>query len=144
MPNPRSLPGPPAPGPDDRGPHTPGPEQPDPSHITTETVEQTGVAIDSTGSTTIGSPSTIGGDVIVVEVNADQADFDFNIELDGTDIFNSEQSPTGTTLERFYPDPQLAEFDGTDPTLEIDVSDASSTGAATADVTVDVGVEEQT
>ena len=104
----------------------------------------TGVAIDATGRTVIDNIAGRGGVVKEVLVDADAADFDFNIERDGADVFTAEQSPGGTTEESFDPDNMSnARFDGDDPEAAIDVSAASATAGATATVTVVADVESQ-
>lgn len=137
------IPGFDTPGPVEPGKATPGSRVPDEGAIGERHTQATGVAIDATGTTTVGTPSGYGGEIRAVRVNADAADFDFNIEADGTDIFTAEQSPSGTNEETFVPNQELSEFEGDAPDLVIDVSSASATGGATATVTVDTAIEEQ-
>jgi len=131
------------PGPTTPGPTTPGSAVADTSAEGVETVMAEGVAIDATGRTVIGSADGRGGAVREVRVDADAADFDFNIERDGNDVFTAEQSPGGTTEESFEPDDDdNARFDGEDPEAAIDVSSPSATVGATATVWVVVALEE--
>lgn len=103
------------------------------------------VAIDATGTTTLGTVEGDRDQALVVTVNADAADFDFNIEVGGSDLFSAEQSPGGTTEESFTPDTAKAVVESAvDEDVVIDVSSASSTGSATADVTASFVSENQT
>jgi hypothetical protein len=136
-----STPGTPLPGQTTPGPSTPGSLQPDPGYDGAEVVEADGVAIDATGTTTLGAPDGFGGRVAEVVVVPDESDFDFNVEADGSDVFSAEQSPGGDAREAFSPD-QNQDLDGDLPSLTLDVSGASGTGGATADVYVVVYVEE--
>ena len=108
-----------------------------------ESVEQTGIAVDSTGQTNIG---TVGGDrttVYEVTVTPDAADFDFNVTVDGETVFENAQSPDAAAEESFDPDGD-GEFvvKAGDGDVVFDVSSASATGGATADVSVEARGEE--
>jgi hypothetical protein len=109
----------------------------------TVVVESTGVAVGSTGTTTLGD---VGGDrttLYAVVVNPTDADFNFQINTDGDTAFTSAQSPGGTNEETFVPDGTAAVVYGaSDSTVEFEVTSASSNGSATADVTVHAIEEE--
>jgi hypothetical protein len=137
------LPGRRTPGPQDPGPTIPGSRIPDQSAIGTERVSATGVAIDATGTTAIGTPDGRGGKVVTVYVNATQTDFNFNVNADGVALFDTAQSPGSTTREAFEVSTGNAAFDGDAPDLVFEVTSASATGGATADVDVDVAIESQ-
>lgn len=114
----------------------PGRKQPGSSYDATETVGASAAAID--GVATIDLGVVAGKDVTVeeVRVEATAADFDFNIEANGNDVFSAEQSPSGTSEEVFRPD-QNARAGGDEAVdFEFDVSSASGTGSATASVAV--------
>lgn len=114
---------------------TPGPSTPGETATSDEQVHATAVAIDSTGTTDIGSLVTDQATIKEVYVDSTQQDFDFNVEANGNDIFGSEQSPSAAE-ESFQPD-QNQRVGGTDDLeLAFAVSSASATGSATADVTV--------
>lgn len=117
---------------------TPGDE-----YVITRTIAASGLAVDAAATVTVGSLE-VGrrGEVTNVSVTPTAADFDFNIEYDGTDLFSAEQSPAAASQEDFTPD-QNADFDGEVPEFSIDVSSASGTGGATADVTLTIRIEEQ-
>lgn len=131
----------PLPGQTTPGPRTPGDPTPGDEDVGVEVVTVEGVAIDATGSTTVGTPDGFRGRVTQVVVTPTAADFDFNIEQDGSDVFAAEQSPSGASREVFTPD-QNDEFEGDAPDLDVDVSSASGSGGATATVTVHVEIEE--
>lgn len=120
----------------------PGPRTPGDAAVTT--LSQTGVAVDATGTTTLG---TVGGDrdtVVVVTVTPTAADFDFNVTLGGETVFSAAQSPAAAEEEPFDPDADAAvRIDATDADVAIEVTSASATGGATADVDVEVSSEEQ-
>ncbi|PSQ70915.1 MAG: hypothetical protein BRD38_04050 [Bacteroidetes bacterium QH_9_67_14] len=132
------------PGPQTPGSVVPGSVEPDASPVGAEEVSATGVAVDATGTTAVGTPEGRGGEIEEVRVNASAADFDFNVNADGNGIFSAVQSPSGTDEEVFRPDAELAEFDGDAPDIVFEVTSASATGGATADVTVVTAIEEQT
>jgi hypothetical protein len=144
MVDPDYQPGPDTPAGATPGSVVPGAAVPDTSTEVVETVSVTGVDVTVTGTTRVGTPSGRGGEVKAVRVDADAADFDFNVERDGSDVFVNEQSPSGTSEEEFFPtDDENASFAGEDPQIDFDVSTTSATTGATADVEVDVGFEEQ-
>ena len=72
-----------------------------------------------------------GGSVRAVSVAADQEnadDADWNVELDGSDLFSAEQSVAATdTAEQFQPDQSLDAHDTVGIELAIDVSASSAT-----------------
>lgn len=137
------LPGFPQPGAVDPGPNQPGPDIPDDSAIGEVEVESTGVAVDATGTTTIGTPEGVGGQVVAVYVDPTAADFSFNVTADGVAIFGSSQSPASTDEEAFAPPAADGEFQGDAPDLVFEVTSASGTGGATADVRVVTAVNER-
>lgn len=101
----------------------------------TDTITEMNVAIDSTGTTTLGGVVADEAEVKEVYVISTAQDFDFNVEFAGSDVFANEQSP-GSGSEGFTPD-QNASVGGTDAAQAvIDVSSASASGGATADVHV--------
>lgn len=138
------TPGYPTPGPQQPGSKVPGSEVPDQSAIGDEEVSQTGVAVDGTGTTTLGDPQGRQGEVREVRVDATDANFQFNVNAGGEAIFSSNQSPTGTDEEVFIPTAELAEFAGDSPELVFEVISSSTAGGATADVTAVTAIEEQT
>ena len=125
-----------------RTPSQPEPDLSTPGGTDQPSVSATGVAVDATGTTTVG---TVEGDrvkVFAVTVDATAADFDFNLNVDGEPAFAADQSPASTDAEVFETDDEEAVTYlavGTDIVFE--VTSASSTGGATADVTVDTVVE---
>lgn len=115
------------------GSETPGQQEDEFDYVTVHT---TGAAIDSTTSTEVGE--VVAGEVVIKDVWIDptQSDFEFNIELGGTDVFGSEQTVDDTNEDSYQPD-QNTRVGGYGTTeVAIDVSDASSTGSATTDVSV--------
>lgn len=144
MVDPDYQPGPDTPAGAIPGSEVPGAAVPDTSTEAVETVSADNVDIAATGTTAVGTPAGRDGEVQEVRVDADESDFEFNVERDGNDVFVNEQSPDGTTEEKFFPtDDENAAFVGEDPQIDIDVSSPSATAGATADVEVDVGFEEQ-
>jgi len=123
------------------GPSFPGDPTPGEEYVLTEAETLSGVAIDATGTTDIGTPDGFRGEVVSVAVDADAADFNFNVNADGSALFSSNQSPSGTSEETFTPD-QNENFEGDAPDLVFDVTAASATAGATATVTVTVRIEE--
>jgi len=108
------------------------------------TVAAAGVAVDATGTTTIGTPDEIEGEVQSVTVTPTAADFSFQVLVNGTSVFSSAQSPSAAAEETFHVNPaeDAAFFRGESPTVEIEVTSASATGGATTDVDVDIQSEE--
>jgi len=137
------LPGRRIPGPRDPGPTIPGSRIPDQSAIGTERASATGVAVDATGTTAIGTPEGRGGEVVTVYVDATQADFNFNVNANGVALFDAPQSPGSTDREAFEVAIENGAFDGSAPDLVFEVTSASATGGATADADVDVAIETQ-
>lgn len=98
---------------------------------------ETGVAVDATGTTTLGTVEGDRDQVQVVTVNGTAADFDFQVTVGDTAVFDTAQSPGSTNEETFQPD--TATFTAAeDEDVVFEVTSASATGGATADVTVDV------
>jgi hypothetical protein len=101
----------------------------------------TGVAADSTGVTHVSfvGAHLYGSSATVEQVIAEQsgaADADFNVELDGNDVFSNEQSlDAADTPEELTPD-QNKNAAGSPLELAVDVSSASGTADSTLDVTV--------
>lgn len=138
--------GPTLPGLRTPGGRTPGKDVPDRKFGATNEQSDTGIAVDSTGTTTLGTTDEIEGVLEYVTVTATAADFNFNINVDGNAVFASAQSPSGTTEERFNVADEVDEaFFRGDAGVDIvfEVTSASGTGGATADVTASVESEEQ-
>lgn len=123
---------------DYRGHRAPGDAEP-------TTVSATGVAVDATGTTNLG---TVDGDrdlTLEVRVNATAADFNFQVSVGGENVFSSAQSPSGTTEEAFYPALTLAAItSATDEDVVFEVTSVSGTGGATTDVDVDLVSDDMT
>lgn len=131
-----SVPGRSVPGSATPGVRTPGDQQ-------QESVE-TNIDVTTTGTDEIG---TISGSRIVadsVEVDGEAQGFDFQVELDGVELFDSDQSPDSTDPQTFDVDnavvvtPSDKEVSST-----VEVVDASTAEDATADVTLNVLVEDE-
>jgi hypothetical protein len=114
----------------------PGDRTPGESGRTTETVGAGAVAIDATGATRLGTVAGTDLTVEEVRVTATAADTDFNVEVDDTDVFSSEQSPSGTSEETYHPDQNHRVGGEAASDIEVDVSSASGTGGATAEFAV--------
>lgn len=120
----------------------PSPDLSTPGGTDQPSVSATGVAVDATGTTAVG---TVEGDrvkVFAVTVDPTAADFDFNLNVDGEPVFAADQSPAAAEAETFETEDEAAITYlavGTDIVFE--VTSASATGGATADVTVDTAVE---
>lgn len=138
------TPGATTPGLNTPGRSAPGSDMPGDAFGTLTTVSADGVAVDSTGTTTVGSPNEIEGEVQEVTVTPTAADFSFQILLNGTGVFDTPQSPSAAAEETFRVDPaeDAAFFRGSSPTVEIEVTSASGTGGATTDVDVEIQSEE--
>jgi hypothetical protein len=95
----------------------------------------TGVAIDATGTTTVGDVEGDRTQVVAVEVTPTAADFDFNVNHDGSPIYDSAQSPAAAEAESFGGQGDAIVVVGA-TTVEFEVTSASGTGGATADVNV--------
>jgi len=129
------------------GPHTPGPSLlgsrvPDQSAVATRTTEGT-VAVDATGTTTLGTPSGYGGRVRLVTVDAGVADFDFTVTTDGVAVFDAPQSLNAAGTESFIVAVENGAFDGAVPQLVFEVTSASATAGEQATVTVETDIESQ-
>lgn len=120
---------------------TPGPAAPGAAEPTRETLYELGVAIDATGVTDIAKVMCDEMVVKRVRIDSTQQDFDFNIEHNGNDLFSSEQSPSSGE-EEFNPGQNKRTGGNGDAELGIDVSAASATANATADVMLDVEYRE--
>lgn len=138
------------PGPRLRGRHAPGLQTPDletpgpefPGQPTAESVEETGVAVDSTGDTTVGSVGDDRTTITGITVDADVSDFQFQIRVDGEGVFDAAKQHGGTGAEDFAVEADGAVTVGAGPaTAVIDVTNQSGTNNATADVTVDAQSE---
>lgn len=138
------TPGATTPGLNTPGREIPGSETPGAPFGVLTVVSASGVAVDATGTTTVGSPDEIEGEVQEVTVTPTAADFSFQILLNGTAVFDSPQSPDAAAEQTFRVDPaeDAAFYRGSSPTVEIEVTSASATGGATADVDVDIQSEE--
>lgn len=132
------------PGLDQPGRNSPGERQPDESFDAQEVESSTGVAVDSTGTTTLGTTDNIEGHVLLITVNPTAADFSFNVNVDGTPVFKSAQSPSNTDEATYQvaPDVDAAFFRGSGAQIVFEVTSASATGGATADVDADVRSED--
>jgi|APHM01.1.fsa_nt_gi hypothetical protein len=131
------TPGPTLPGLRTPGRRTPGRDTPGTGLDAVDTLSATGVAVDATGTTAIGTTDEIEGQVIEATINGTAADFEFQILIDDTTIFDSPQSPPGTSPYTFSVDgaEDAAFFRGdSGVTVYIEVTSASATGGATADV----------
>jgi len=116
------------------GSRTPGVSVPGESERLPNPVVETGVAVDATGTTTTDTGLDDDAEVEAVIVTSTAQDFDFNVSLGGNDLFATEQSPSAA-VEKFSPEQNVEAGAGL-PSLDIDVSAASASGGATADVTV--------
>lgn len=116
---------------------TPGARTPGERPRTEESVEAVGVDASATGTTDLGSVVADEAEVQEVTVASADQDFDFNVTMEGADVFSAEQS-LSTASETFTPD-QNARVGGSE-TVEFtfDVSSASANGSATADVSIRV------
>jgi len=115
----------------------PGTELPSDTILESQTIELAGAAVDSTGSTRI--QEIIGSEVEIVDVRvtATAADFNFQITVNGSNVYGTAQSPTGTTEQSFFPTGQNAYWANINSAIvAFDVTSASGTTGATA--TVDV------
>lgn len=114
---------------------TPGSRTPGERPRSTQTVEALNVAIDATGQTELGT--LIADESVVREVRVDSSaqDFDFNITHNGNNLFANEQSPTNAQ-EDFTPNQNRRDAGQDDAELAVDISAASGTTGATADIQV--------
>jgi hypothetical protein len=140
------TPGQRTPGDDTPGAETPGFEMPGartPGRVASVSVSGTDLAVDSTGTTSLGS---LSGDRIAIEdvvVNATAADFSFQVTVGGTALFDGAVSPSGTSEESFTPSNTDGVFVGNeDEDVVFEVTSASTTGGATTDATVNATSEE--
>lgn len=138
------TPGATTPGLNTPGRSAPGSDMPSAAFGVLTVVSAAGVAADATGTTTVGSPNEIEGEVQEVTVTPTAADFSFQILLNGTAVFDSPQSPDAAEAQTFAVNPaeDAAFFRGSSPTVEIEVTSASGTGGATTDVDVEIQSEE--
>lgn len=119
---------------------TPGPRTPGSAESDSDTVDAAGVAVDATGTTRLGGavPDDRTGTVTKVVVDSSVADFDFNILVNGTQVFSAAQSLSAAGTEVFIPDAAAKRANGDVLDLEVDVTAASATTGATATVSVEV------
>lgn len=133
-----------------RGRHAPGLQSPDletsgsqtPGSASPQSAEAT-VAADATGVEQLGD---LDGDRVVIRsvvVDSTDEDYDFQVTLDGSDVFAGAQSPTAAGVQTFTPNSANAASIGTDGhALTFEVTAASASAGASADVTVNYTVEE--
>lgn len=127
-----------------RTPAQPAPDLSTPGGTDTPSVSTTGVAVDATGTTAVGTVEADRVKVFAVTVDPTAADFDFNLNVDGEPAFAADQSPAAAEAEGFTTDDEAAITYlavGTDIVFE--VTSASGTGGATADITVDTVAESE-
>lgn len=105
---------------------TPGTQQ-----LETTTLEGN-VDVSSGGTTRIGA--IIASEARVTEVRTDSSnqDYDFNVELDGSDVFSAEQSPSNAE-ESFSPDQNTTVGGAGSTEVQVDISD---TGTGSGDFAV--------
>lgn len=134
-----SLPGRPQPGLNTPGADHPGYESP--GYPQPASPSATGVATDATGTTDLG---TLDGDrdtVLVVSVDADVSDFEFQINVGGVAVFDAPQEMSQTGGEEFVVTGENRIWrDAVDETIDYEVTTAGSAGSA--DVTVTALSEE--
>lgn len=127
--------------------NTPGHDRPGylfPGDVDVTELSATGVAVDATGTTTLGSVDGDRDIVVTVTVNPTAADFDFTVNADGDEVFTVTQSPADTSEASYNPDDEdNVVVDSTPTDIVFEVTDPSATGGATADVTVEVHSEGQ-
>lgn len=134
-------------GRDTPGLRTPGAAMPGydfPGSVAVLALAQAGVAIDATGTTTLG---TVEGDrdrVAEVSVNATQTDFNFQVTIGGVAVFDSAQTVSSTDEETFAVPVDAGTTVGTgDEDVAIEITSASGTTDAAADVTATVHSQEE-
>lgn len=128
-------------GPRTPGTRTPGSSTPGPDNTAVETVELSGAAIDSTGVTSFQELAGGRARVVSVRIDPTAADVSFNVNLDGGAVFTAPQSPSAASPETFKPDDAEADSGAVSLVdLGFEVTSASATGGATADVSVDVEI----
>jgi len=138
--------GPTLPGLRTAGARTPGKSLPDNAFGATNVQSGGGVAVDATGTTALGTTDEIEGVAELVTVIPTAADFEFNINVDGVAVFPTPQSPSAAAKETFeIPSEADGAFFRGDVGVDIvfEVTSASATGGATADVSVSAESEEE-
>jgi hypothetical protein len=120
------------------GRRLPGQETPSDTFAGETDHSAAGVAVDATGTTAVGTADTLEGQVLEVVVDPSAADFQFQVTVDGSPIFQSAQSPSAAEAETFTPSGAVdaAYYHGSAADIAFEVTAASATGGATADVTV--------
>lgn len=121
----------------------PGRRTPSESETSRDTISLSGVAIDAAGVTDI--QRIVGDRVKVVDVVVDptQSDFQFNVNNNGNAVFAADQSPDDANEDNYIPDSDDKEAAGVDAsTVSFEVTAASGTGGASADVQVVVESED--
>jgi len=133
----RDTPGLRTPAFDHPGARTPGDGEP-------SSPDADGVAVDSTGTTTLGSVDGDRDTTVEVVVNATATDFNFQAYVGGESLFDSAQSPSGTAAESFTPSGDANAVTGAgSKDVVFEVTSASASGGANADVDVNVVSEDQ-
>lgn len=106
------------------------------------TSKEVGVAADAVATTTIDllQAYKYGGGVTVLAVVVEQtnnADAEFNVELEGNDLFAAEQSVAAAdTPEEFIPDQNRDAHDDTGVRLAVDVSTAAAAAGDELNISV--------
>lgn len=135
------LPGDRSPGRTQPGMSTPGARAP--GERVEETVEST-VTVDSTGDDDIGTLTGSRISIKEVLVEGEVYGFDFNVEVEGTTLFDDDQSPESTDEESFTPDTApVIVADDAQASATVDITSESSSDDATADFTLVAEVEDE-
>jgi len=95
------------------------------------TAEVTGVSPDSGGLSRIEKIASRSVKITRVVVDGDVSDYEFNIELEGNQVFGSNQAPQVTNQdEEFFPDDANKEFaGGSSALIEVDITSTGSAGS---------------
>lgn len=118
-----------------RTPSSGFPRAPLPGDVDETTVSATGVDASTTGVTTVGVDEEDRAIAQSVTVTADDSAVEFNVNVDGTPLFDTPQSPAADATEETFDAPRNEAVGVGDKTVEIEITTAST---GTLDVSVDL------
>ena len=125
----------------------PGMSQPGartPGELVEETYELSGIALDSATTHDMGDVEGDRVTAVEVEVEVGVTTFDFQVRLDGTDLFDSPQSPSSTDPETFVVDNPAASVPADEVAeAELEITNAAGADNSQDDFTLTVVTEEE-
>jgi hypothetical protein len=115
-----------------------------PGELVEETYELSGIALDSATTHDMGDVEGDRVTAVEVEVEVGVTTFDFQVRLDGSDLFDSPQSPSSTDPETFVVDNPAASVPADEVAeAELEITNAAGADNSQDDFTLTVVTEEE-